>query len=418
MSSSRRSLLARFGPGILVAATGIGAGDLITASLAGSEVGLVVVWACVLGALLKWSINEGIARWQLATGSTLIEGWSQRFGPWFTWLFLGYFLIWSFAVCGALASACGIAADGFLRIGGDATTSRILWGSAHSIVGALLVWKGGFKRFERAMTALTAIMVVSVFASAALIVIAMPGDSLATIIPSELPRGREQWIWILGVLGGIGGTVTMLSYGYWIREAGWRGAEGLRTSRLDLVVSYTLAALFGSAMVIIGSRITGTGKGAAVALQLADQLASALGPFAKWTFLAGFWAAVATSLLGVWQGAPYLFADILRVRAAKGHAPDHRHEHVAALRRSPQYRWFLLAIATIPLVLLWVSVKEVQLVYATLGAAFMPVTALTLLILNNRGAWVGSYRNGMVANALLVATLALFTYLAIAGISD
>lgn len=417
MTSSRRSLLARFGPGILVAATGIGAGDLITASLAGSEVGLVVVWACVLGAVLKWSINEGIARWQFATGTTLIEGWVQRFGPWFSWIFLGYFLIWSFAVGGALASACGIAADGFLRIG-DQKTSRIVWGIAHSIVGALLVWRGGFKRFEQVMAVFTAIMVLSVVATAVLIVAAMPGDSLATIIPNEMPKGREQWIWILGVLGGIGGTVTMLSYGYWIREAGRRGEEGLRTSRMDLVVSYALAALFGSAMVVIGSRITGTGKGAAVALQLADQLAAALGPFAKWTFLAGFWAAVATSLLGVWQSAPYLFADILRARRQREHRGDGRLEHVAELRRSKPYRWYLLAIATIPLVLLWGSVKEVQLVYATLGAAFMPVTALTLLVMNNRKAWVGSYRNRAIANMLLVATLALFTYLAVVGIRE
>jgi Mn2+/Fe2+ NRAMP family transporter len=414
MSRSRRSFLSRFGPGILVAATGVGAGDLITASLAGSEVGLVVVWACVIGALLKWSLNEGIARWQFATGTTLVEGWMHRIGPWFSWIFLGYFLLWSFAVCGALASACGIAGDGFYRIG-DAQTSRAIWGVAHSIVGVLLVWKGGFKRFENVMAICTALMVVCVFACAVLIFIAMPGDTLGSIIPRELPRGREQWIWILGVLGGVGGTVTMLSYGYWIREAGRRGADGLHESRLDLVVSYALAALFGSAMVVIGSRISGTGKGAAVALQLADQLALQLGPFAKWLFLLGFWGAVFTSLLGVWQSAPYLFADILRARKKRD---IRQQEHPAELRRSKPYRWYLLAIATVPLVLLWGSVKEVQLIYATLGAAFMPATAITLLVMNNRTKWVGEYRNGIVANVLLVVTLAVFTYLAIAGIRE
>lgn len=417
MSQSRRSLLSRFGPGLLVAATGIGAGDLITASLAGSEVGLVVVWACVIGALLKWSINEGITRWQLATDTTLIEGWVQKLGRLFSWIFLGYFLIWSFAVCGALASACGIAADGFLRIG-DATTSRIVWGVLHSAVGAILVWKGGFKRFEQVMTVFTIVMIVSVFVCAAMIVAVTPGDSLGTILPRELPSGRDQWIWILGVLGGVGGTVTMLSYGYWIREVGRRGPEGLRASRVDLAVSYALSALFGVAMVIIGSRITGTGRGAAVALQLADQLAAALGGYAKWVFLAGFWAAVFTSLLGVWQSAPYLFADILHSLSKKAPRGAHRPEHVAQLRRSGPYRWYLLAIATLPMILLWDSVKTVQLIYATLGAAFMPVTALTLLIMNNRPQWVGTYRNRAIANALLLATLAVFTYLAVTGIRD
>ncbi|MBC8146017.1 MAG: iron transporter, partial [bacterium] len=53
MPAQKTSFFSRFGPGILIAATGVGAGDLITASLAGSDVGLVVVWAVVLGALLK-----------------------------------------------------------------------------------------------------------------------------------------------------------------------------------------------------------------------------------------------------------------------------------------------------------------------------------------------------------------------------
>ena len=40
--------------------------------------------------------------------------------------------------------------------------------------------------------------------------------------------------------------------------------------------------------------------------------------------------------------------------------------------------------------------------------------ALTLLLMNNRARWVGKrFRNGIAANAVLVATLGLFAYLAI-----
>jgi hypothetical protein len=48
----------------------------------------------------------------------------------------------------------------------------------------------------------------------------------------------------------------------------------------------------------------------------------------------------------------------------------------------------------------------------------MPITALTLIVMNNRRRWVGDFRNGLVANVLLAATLATFTYLAIAGIGE
>ena len=67
-------LWAVLGPGLLVAATGIGAGDLATASFTGSILGTAVLWAAVVGAFLKYVVTEGLARWQLATGDTLLEG--------------------------------------------------------------------------------------------------------------------------------------------------------------------------------------------------------------------------------------------------------------------------------------------------------------------------------------------------------
>jgi hypothetical protein len=70
-----------------------------------------------------------------------------------------------------------------------------------------------------------------------------------------------------------------------------------------------MTALFGIAMVIVGSTVEVTGSGAGLVVALADRLEASLGAGARWTFLAGAWAAVASSLLGVWQSVPYLFAD-------------------------------------------------------------------------------------------------------------
>jgi Mn2+/Fe2+ NRAMP family transporter len=87
----------RLAPGILIAATGVGAGDLITASIAGSRVGLTILWAVLVGAVLKWVLNEGLARWQMATGTTLLEGWVDRLGGWVQWVFLLYLIPWTLA---------------------------------------------------------------------------------------------------------------------------------------------------------------------------------------------------------------------------------------------------------------------------------------------------------------------------------
>jgi hypothetical protein len=235
-----------------------------------------------------------------------------------------------------------------------------------------------------------------------------------------VPRlSAETLPWTLALLGGVGGTVTLLSYGYWIREAGRHGEAGVRTCRIDLAVAYGMTAVFGMAMVVIGTRIHVEGQGLGLALALADELGRVLGPVGRWALLVGFWSAVFSSLLGVWQSAPYLFADWYREdrnrssgrndRPGADASADGHDRYGAALGATRAYRAYLLVIAVVPLPLLWFSVTEVQLAYAVLGALFMPFLALTLLLLNTRPGLVGSrFTSGPAINALLGATLVLF----------
>ncbi|MGH7213865.1 MAG: Nramp family divalent metal transporter, partial [Tepidisphaeraceae bacterium] len=237
MSSRTRGLLSILGPGILVAATGVGVGDIAGAGFAGSKLGYAVLWAVVLGAFIKFVVNEGLMRWQLATGQTLLEGAVLRFGRIVQWLFLVYLLVWSWAVASALISASGVAAHALAPVFKDPQTGKIVWGIAHSLVAVVLILLGGFKRFEQAMTALLVFTFASVIATA----IASSPDWGAVARGLFVPRiptgaGPDAVLWTLVVMGGVGGTLTMLCYGYWIREQGRSGPEFLKTCRIDLVV--------------------------------------------------------------------------------------------------------------------------------------------------------------------------------------
>jgi Mn2+/Fe2+ NRAMP family transporter len=400
------SWYSKFVLGFLVAATGVGAGDLITASLAGSVVGLVLLWAAVAGAVLKWVLNEGIARWQMATSATLLEGWVRHLGGLIHWIFFAYFLVWSYVVGGALINACGVAGVGLLPLGSP-QTSKIAWGIIHSLVGLAIVWAGGFKAFENVMSVLTAVMVVTVLGTVILISPDWPLVAKGLVIPT-IPKGGAGWL--LAVLGGVGGTVTLLCYSYWIREKGRAGKRGVKESRFDLSVAYALTAFFGASMIIIGSRVKVEGRGDSVALILADQLAAVLGPFGRYAFLLGFWGAVFTSLLGVWQGVPYIFADFINLRRAGASRDCYKTKDI---KKSCEYRAYLLALALLPMSLLcWVKVQQVQFIYGVIGALFMPFVALTLLILNNNVRLVGrEFKNGRLINILLTITLAFFIYM-------
>ena len=384
-------------PGLMMAATGVGAGDLMTGTLAGTELGTAVLWAVLAGAFLKFVLSEGVARWQLATGTTLLAGWNDKLGAWIRWIFLGYLSLFTVVVGRALANACGVAGAALLPIG-DGGQSVVIWAVIHSLVGVAIVLRGSFQAFERVMSALIGLMFVTVVGTTVMIS-PPPGEVLSGLVPS-MPQGGTSWV--MGLLGGVGGTVTLLSYGYWIQEQRRSGPGMLKTCRIDLAVGNAVTAVFGICVVIIGSQINVEGGGAALATQMADRLAEAVGPAGRWIFLVGFWGAVFSSLLGVWQSIPYLFADFMRLRTGSP----------VELRKSTPYRLWVLLVAIVPLFLLNAPVREIQLTYGVLGAMFLPLLALTLLLLNTRARWVGNEsRNPAWISAALGACLVFFAAL-------
>ena len=411
MAPRSTAVFAIIAPGILLAATGVGAGDLLTATLAGSEVGLAVLWAVVAGTILKWTLNEGLARWQLATDSTLLEGWVWKLGSWIQWVFLVYLILFTLPVGGALASACGVAGSAFIPLSDDPDTSKIIWGVIHSLVGYTLVRYGSFRLFELLMSACIGVMFVTV-----VLTVLLMGPDWAAIargfIPSVPAAGSA---WLLGVMGGVGGTVTLMSYGYWIREQGRRGRENIRICRIDLAVGYVMTALFGMAVIIIGSRIEVSNQGATLAIEMAEELARVVGDWGRTAFLLGFWGAVFSSLLGVWQSVPYLYADFMNLRGGMKHGIHQQHD----LRNTNAYRAYLAFIATVPLVFLLTPVRSIQLAFGVVAAFFLPLLALTLLIMNNRRSWVGSgFLSHWGHNAILMLGFVFFAYVGIAGIVE
>jgi len=407
------------GPGMLVAATGVGAGDLATASFTGSELGLAVLWGVVLGAFLKFVLNEGLARWQLATGSTLLEGAVAHLGAAVRWGFLIYLVAWSFLVAAALMSAMGVVCHAVLplsslslweRAGVRAfaatpQSDKIVYGIAHSLLAVVLIKLGGYPLFERVMRVCIAAMFVAVVVTA--VALRPPvGELFAGLFIPIIPRGGVSWT--LALMGGIGGTVTVLCYGYWIREEGRQSTDQLGVCRIDLATAYVMTALFGLSMVVIGASLGPMeGGGATLMVRIAERLQETLGaagPAVKWAFLIGAWAAVFSSLLGVWQATPYLFADLWRqMGRGTGDVPS-------VDTRSLPYQAYLYAIAVVPIIgLIAVEFRSIQKVNAIVGALFIPMLAAALLYLNGTPRWVGQqHRNSPVTTAILVGALLLF----------
>jgi hypothetical protein len=176
-----------------------------------------------------------------------------------------------------------------------------------------------------------------------------------------------------------------------------------------LAIGYVMTAVFGLSMVVIGSQVGRIeGKGAGLVLALADQLQGALHPYgvqARVAFLVGSWGAIFSSLLGVWQSMPYLFADTWNLmRASRTAAAP-----IPVDARSRPYQMYLLGIATVPALGLLLEFQRVQKVYAVVGALCIPLLALALLALNGNVNLVGKrYRNPLLVTLLLWGTLVFF----------
>lgn len=390
----------QLGPGLLVAATGVGAGDLATAAFSGNQLGLAVLWAVILGAAFKFVINEGLARWQLATGTTVLEGAAAGGPRIFGLLFLPYLFVWSFFVGSALMSACGAASHALFPVFDDPVNGKRFFGVLHGLLGLVLVLRGGFAVFERVMSICIGLMFAVVTVTAILLKPDLGELGRGLVLPSASCFEGDGLSWTIALIGGVGGTLTILCYGYWIREKGRAGPEKLPSCRLDLAVAYGMTAVFGVSMVVIGNEVQTSGKGASLIVDLAEKLEGPLGPVGRWAFLVGAWGAVFSSLLGVWQSVPFVFADTRRL--IRGGAAT-----VCIDATSRAYRAFLLGLCFVPMIGLRWSFKEVQKWYAIVGAAFVPMLAILLLFLLRRPS-LGRLRSGRLGSGALVATIAFF----------
>jgi Mn2+/Fe2+ NRAMP family transporter len=170
-----------------------------------------------------------------------------------------------------------------------------------------------------------------------------------------------------------------------------------------------MMALFGIAIVIIATGLELSGKGATLIVDLANRLGESLGGSARQLFLIGAWAAVFSSLVGVWQAVPYLFADFWKLFRTHGRLdPDNFVPNIID-RKGWAYRGYLFCIAFVPMLGLRYDFQLVQKLNSVFGALVMPMLAAFLLILNGRTAWVGeSYRNRWLTTLTLFGVLVFF----------
>ncbi|MER7176079.1 Nramp family divalent metal transporter [Streptomyces mesophilus] len=429
-TAPRKSSWKYIGPGIVVAATGVGAGDLVATLIAGSNFGYTLLWAAIIGCVVKISLAEAAGRWHLATGRTLFDGW-RSLGPWTTVFFVVYVVAWGFVYGATAMTSSGLP---LFALFPDVMDLK-WWALACGLVGLVFVWFNRYSVFEKVMTVLVGVMfVVTVYL--AIRVTPNLADTFAGLLP-VVPDAKDSVLNTLGLIGGVGGTITLAAYGYWVNAKGWTDSGWMKVMRLDNRVAYITTGIFVVAMLFVGAELlhsanVALAKGDQGLVQLSGILEKEYGAATAKLFLVGFFATSFTSLIGVWHGVSLMFADFVanyRQSRAGSDAVAHSAAEVAAGRRerSLPFRAYLLWLTVPPLLIVFgVDVLGLSfedpfrliIIYGVLGAAFMPFLALTLIWLLNSSRTPAEWRNGWVSNGMLFIAGALFLVLCVKQIWD
>lgn len=391
------------GPGLVVAATGVGAADMVATLVAGSKYGYGLLWAVILGVVLKIVLVEGAGRFTLATGKTIFEGW-RSLGKWTTWYFGPYIMIWGFVYGATAMSSAALPLAALFP-----AVPLTVWAVIMGLLGFVMVWFGRYSFFEKITAVLVGLMFVTVVGLA---IIAAPNiPEMVTGLVPMIPDGGI--LYTLALAGGVGGTITLAAYGYWLREKGWYTPKWMKVMRIDNSMAYVLTGIFVIAMLIVGAEVV---RAAGISLSADDSgllelttvLREKYGDVVGIGFLVGFWAASFSSIIGVWNGVSLMFADFWgNMRGKESGHPD--------TRIGGKYFKFYVLWLTFPPMLLLLLGKPIGLIlaYGVLGSLFMPFLAITLLGLLNGKRISTQWANKLPTNIALGVCALLFGILGV-----
>jgi Mn2+/Fe2+ NRAMP family transporter len=92
-------ILRRLGPGMIIAGSIVGSGELIATTKVGAETGFVLLWLIIIGCIIKVFSQVEFGRYSIVTGKTTMEGLAEVPGPhipgrgnWLTWFWFLVFL--------------------------------------------------------------------------------------------------------------------------------------------------------------------------------------------------------------------------------------------------------------------------------------------------------------------------------------
>ena len=353
--------LRKIGPGIILAGSIVGSGELIATTALGADWGFMFLWLILFSCVIKVFVQIELGRYAISSGKPTLGALNElpglRFGAhwqvWWWFFMLMATVIQLGAMVGGVAQALNLALPGLgskciALAGGEATgLGRLLlvhpehpWAIFTALAAVVLLLSGGYAFTEKLTTAL----VVGVTAITVACVIALPATGYPIQLsevaqgftfqfPSDVAQRTKAIAKAFAVFGITGvGAAELYAYPYWCLEKGYarfvgprtdddawaRRANGwLRVMHLDAWVSMLVFTLATVSFYFLGATVLHRKnihpEGTQMIATLAEMYVPSFGDWTKLVFLVGAWAVLFKTLYVASAGHSRLSADFLNL---------------------------------------------------------------------------------------------------------
>lgn len=357
--SSLWAALLKIGPGIILAGTIVGSGELILTTTLGAEHGFVFLWLILFSCVIKVFVQIELGRYAISSGQPTLMALhnitaDRTFGKFLVWWWFVMLLctvIQLGGMTGTIGQALNLAfpavSDGATSIAGklsptlhEMMTSRreFPWAIITCLVTMALIYGGGYRRIEW----LTTVIVVSATCITVLAAYALRYTDYP-IRASDISEGLSMRVPLAGIgaafavfgITGVGAT-ELFYYPYWCLEKGYarfvgpddgseqwqRRARGwIRVMHLDAWTSMIVFTLSTVAFYFMGAAVLHPQylndpqlpKGTELVQVLSNMYVGPFGQWARILFLIGAGAVLFKTLYLSCAANSRLTADFLNL---------------------------------------------------------------------------------------------------------
>jgi NRAMP (natural resistance-associated macrophage protein)-like metal ion transporter len=383
----------------VISAAFIGPGTVTTAAAAGSGYGLDLLWSLVYATFACILLQEAAARITIASGYSLGEAIARQYAG-----SRSAGMIRT-GLAGAVVFGCAAYQAG--NILGAVTGLRMLLpvSPAAATVGiaavcAVLLWLGNFRTLANFLGLVVGLMGVAFMGLAAQLPLSA-GEVLAASVIPRFPEGS-----LLLVIGLIG--TTIVPYNLFL-ASGIGQEQRLAEMRTGIGVAVAIGGLISVAILLVGTAVRGTFTYEA----LVAAITGIGGGWLVYLFGTGLFAAGFTSAITAPLAAAVTVQSLRRTARRDDARRDDAH-------RDWRYRLVWLGVLGVGFGFGIADVKPIPVIILAQGinGVLLPlVTVFLLLAVNDPGIVPAGYRNGPLANGLMLLLVGTTTLLGVTNLT-